>query len=78
MSFWVDKGKKGVENVASDHLSRITKDCIPESPSTNEHFSDEHLLAVSQMPWYAHTMNWPLNKCKYYFPKNYIFVLIIY
>ncbi|GKU88873.1 hypothetical protein SLEP1_g3087 [Rubroshorea leprosula] len=53
------KDKKGVENVVADHLSRLEfNDSNIESSPIRDDFPDEHLLAVSQVPWYAHIVNY--------------------
>ncbi|GKV33273.1 hypothetical protein SLEP1_g41801 [Rubroshorea leprosula] len=53
------KDKKGVENVVADHLSRLElNDSNIESSPIRDDFPDEHLLTVSQVPWYAHIVNY--------------------
>jgi len=49
--------KKGVENVAVDHLSRILN--APIETSINENFPNEHILAMCKEPWYVDIVNYP-------------------
>ena len=49
--------KKGVENVAVDHLSQILN--TPIETSINENFPNEHILAMCKEPWYADIVNYP-------------------
>lgn len=52
------KDKKWVENVVADHLSRLEfKDTVEELPIQDD-FPDEHLFAISQVPWYANIVNY--------------------
>ena len=51
------KDKKGVENVVTDHLSRIPnapKERIP----INDDFPDEHIFEICGEPWYADIVNY--------------------
>ena len=41
--------KKGVENVAANHLSRIPNAPVERIP-INEDFSDEHIIAILKEP----------------------------
>ena len=49
--------KRGVENVATDHLSRLTIAHNTHSPPINDEFPEESLLVVENAPWYAHIAN---------------------
>ncbi|XP_076901115.1 uncharacterized protein LOC143555456 [Bidens hawaiensis] len=51
------RDKKGSENVVSYHLSRIIVENENSDGPINESFPDEHILAVSQNPWFAHIVN---------------------
>jgi len=51
------KDKKGVENVVTDHLSRILNAPIETIP-INEDFSDEHIFMMCKEPWYADIVNY--------------------
>lgn len=47
------KDKRGVDNVAADHLSRIVlPNSIKHSP-IHDTFPDEQLFSVSKLPWFA-------------------------
>ncbi|KAH9745636.1 hypothetical protein KPL70_004147 [Citrus sinensis] len=52
------KDKKGTENVVADHFSRLHFDTITESLPLNESFSDEQLMNVEVLPWYADIVNY--------------------
>ncbi|XP_057972668.1 uncharacterized protein LOC131160804 [Malania oleifera] len=52
------KDKKGVENVVADYLSRLEFNDSAEGPPIRDDFPDEHLFAISQMPWYSHIVNY--------------------
>ena len=53
------KDKKGVEKVVADHLSCLTFDHDHIDPiPIKECFSDEQLLSVSSLPWYANVVNY--------------------
>jgi len=53
------KDKKGTENLVADHLSRLDPSVQqPESNEIKEEFPDEHLLSISQVPWYADFVNY--------------------
>ena len=45
------------ENVAADHLSRLTIAHKTHSPPINDEFPEESLLVVESAPWYAHIAN---------------------
>ena len=47
--------KKGIENLVADHLSRIEllESEAKHQVQINDSFPNEHLLAISQAPWYA-------------------------
>jgi len=51
------KDKKGTENVVVDHLSRLTTDSRYDITPIDDYFSDESLLYVSIMPWFANIIN---------------------
>ena len=51
------KDKKGVENVVSDHLSRISNAPIETIP-INENFPDEHIFTMCKEPWYVDIANY--------------------
>ena len=51
------RDKKGVENVVSDHLSRLTIAHNTHNPPIFDEFPEESLLTVSISPWYAHIAN---------------------
>ncbi|KAI3755926.1 hypothetical protein L1987_55736 [Smallanthus sonchifolius] len=51
------RDKKGCENVVADHLLRIPTLKEDHSRDINESFPDEHLFTVSNLPWYAHIVN---------------------
>ncbi|KAL9350761.1 hypothetical protein Peur_058016 [Populus x canadensis] len=49
--------KKGTENVDANHLSKLTIDSTSDIPPINDYFSDESLLSLSLMPWFAKNIN---------------------
>ena len=51
------RDKRGIENVVTDHLSRIPNAPIIQAP-INEDFPDEHILAILKEPWYADIVNY--------------------
>ena len=51
------RDKKGMENVVTDHLSRIPNTPIKTIP-INENFSDEYILAICKKLWYADIVNY--------------------
>jgi len=51
------KDKKGVENMVTDHLSRIPNAPMETIP-INKNFSDEHILVMCKEPWYADIVNY--------------------
>jgi len=51
------KDKKGNENVVADHLSRLTIDSTSDITQINYYFSNESLLSISTMPWFANIVN---------------------
>ena len=51
------KDKKGVENVVADHLSRLEFFDSADGLAIRDDFPDEHLFAVTKLPWYAHIIN---------------------
>ena len=56
------KDKVGVENLVANHLSRITVEKEDATP-LKDTFPDEHLFAVSTLPWYVAIVNY-LATCK--------------
>uniref|UniRef100_A0A2N9HU83 Integrase catalytic domain-containing protein n=1 Tax=Fagus sylvatica TaxID=28930 RepID=A0A2N9HU83_FAGSY len=52
------KDKKGMENVVADHLSRLTFEEVKEEISILDAFPDEQLFAITELPWYAHIVNY--------------------
>ena len=73
------KDKKGVENVITDHLSRLTIAHNTHDPPINGEFLEESLLLVESTPWYAHVANyltigelpayWKAQDKKFFFVK---------
>ena len=51
------RDKKGVENVVTDHLSRLTIAHNTHNPLIFDEFPEESLLAVDSAPWFAHIAN---------------------
>ena len=49
--------KKGVENVITDHLSRLTIAHNTHNPLIYDEFPKESLLSVESAPWFAHIAN---------------------
>ncbi|TLX69302.1 DDE-type integrase/transposase/recombinase, partial [Labilibacter sediminis] len=78
------KDKKGLENVAADHLSRLENAAINNSKEVEirESFPDEHLLATSIAPWYADIANYvasgTINKQLSYQQKKKLFSEVKY
>ncbi|KAM1325654.1 hypothetical protein ACFX2H_046331 [Malus domestica] len=55
------RDKKGCENVAADHLSRLVRE--EESLPISETFPDEQLLSIEvSTPWYADLVNFLVSK----------------
>ncbi|KAL5732629.1 hypothetical protein ACOSP7_031984 [Xanthoceras sorbifolium] len=52
------KDKKGVENVVADHLSRLIFEEHPDIRPINDSFPDEQLFAITELPWFAHIVNY--------------------
>ena len=52
------RDKKGMENVVADHLSRLEGQSRKEEVPINKRFSDEQLLVISIIPWYADLVNY--------------------
>ena len=46
-----------MENLVADHLSRITLEKEDATP-LKDTFPDEHIFAVSTLPWYAAIVNY--------------------
>ena len=55
------KDKKRTKNIVADHLSRSTIDSTSDITQINDYFSDESLLSISTMPWFANIVNF-LNR----------------
>ena len=51
------RDKKGVENVVSDHLSRLTIAHNTYNPPIYNEFPVESILTVDGAPWFAHIAN---------------------
>jgi len=51
------KDKKGIENVDTYLLSRLTIDSISDITPIDDYFPDESLLSLSPMPWFANHIN---------------------
>ena len=68
-----------MENVAADHLSRLTIAQNTHNPPINDVFPEDSLLLVEHTPWYAHIANyletgevlanWKAQDMKFLFPK---------
>ena len=57
------RGKKGVENVVADHLSRLRIAHNTHNPPINDEFPEDSLLLVENTPWYAHIANyWAIDE----------------
>ena len=54
------KDKKGIENLVADHLSRMELQGTDDEQQfqIKEAFSDEHLMAIQVVPWYADIVNY--------------------
>ena len=73
------KDKNGVENVVTDHLSRLTIAHNTHNPPINDEFPEESLFLVGNAPWYAHIanllatrelpVNWKAQCRKFFFSK---------
>ncbi|MCI13717.1 hypothetical protein A2U01_0034837, partial [Trifolium medium] len=52
------KDKKGVENVVTDHLSRLSNPKVTAKEKTiKAKFPDEQLLAISEILWFGDMAN---------------------
>ena len=51
------RDKKGVENMITDHLVRISNASSEDMP-INDNFPDEQLLATFKEPWFANIVNY--------------------
>ena len=57
------KDKKGTENVAADHLSRIENTDSKDDSDINDNFPEETLLNLSaEEPWFADIANYLAGK----------------
>ena len=73
------KDKKGVENVVTDHLSRLATAHNSHGMPINDDFPEEPLMLVEVVPLYAHIANylvtgkvpseWKTQDKKYFFAK---------
>ena len=64
------RDKKGMENVAADHLSRLENPHLEELEENKigNDFPDEYLLVVAgEIPWFANIANYLATK---YIPKD--------
>ena len=54
------KDKKGIENLVANHLSRMELQGTDDEQQfqIKEAFSDEHLMAIQVVPWYADIVNY--------------------
>ena len=67
------RDKKNVENVVTDHLSRIPNSLCNEL-TINEDFPDENLLAIFREPWFADIVNYLVtNQTLSHWSKNDIY-----
>ena len=57
------KDKNGVENVVSDKLSRLENNEVTKKESNiTEEFLDEHLMSISDRPWFTDMANYKATK----------------
>jgi hypothetical protein len=49
--------EKGIKNVVTDHLSKLTIDSTSDITPINDYFPDESLLSLSSIPWSANINN---------------------
>jgi hypothetical protein len=49
--------KEGIENVVTDHLSRLTIDSTSDITPIDDYFPDESSLSVASIPWSANIDN---------------------
>ena len=52
------KDKKGVENVVTNHLSRLVSETISEGLPIGDTFSDEQRFSLIHCPWYVDIVNY--------------------
>ena len=52
------RDKKGMENVVTNHLSRLTIAHNTHNPPINDEFPEESFLLVENTLWYAHISNY--------------------
>ena len=52
------KDNKDTENVVADHLSRLHFDTVTRPLTLNESLSDEQLMSVEVLLWYANIVNY--------------------
>ena len=61
------RDKKGMENVAADHLSRLENPALQEDKDGDD-FPDEYIMvSVGEEPWFADIANYLARK---YIPKD--------
>ena len=60
----VIKGKKGIENLVADHLSRMELQGMDDEQQfqIKEAFPDEHLMVIQVVPWYADIVNYLVSR----------------
>ena len=73
------RDKKGMENVVTDHLLRLTITHNTHNPPINDEFPEESLLLVENTPCYAHIANylatgelpadWKAQDMKFFYAK---------
>ena len=56
------RDKKGVENVVTDHLSKLTIAHNTHNPPIYDEFPEESLLTVDSAPWFAHIANFLVTR----------------
>jgi hypothetical protein len=49
--------KKGIGNVDTNHLSRLTTDSTSDITPIDDYFPNESILSLSSMPWFAKNIN---------------------
>ena len=56
------RDKNGVENVITDHLSKLTIKHNTHNPPIYNEFREESLLTVDSAPWFAHISNFLVTR----------------
>ncbi|GJR64943.1 hypothetical protein Tco_0011008 [Tanacetum coccineum] len=70
------KDRKGTENVAADHLSRIENDEISDDGEVDDNFPGETLMEINTKdePWYFSLKIWKIMKyAQEYLSRSYTF-----